>query len=536
MPKSLLIANRGEIAVRIARTAAEMGVATVAVYAEDDAASLHTRQADQALAWRARGRRPISTAPRSSPSAQAAGCDAVHPGYGFLSENAAFARGLRRGGPDLRRPDAGDAGAVRRQGRGAGAGRSAAACRCCRGPPGRRPSRRRGPSWRAWATGGAVMLKAVAGGGGRGMRPVTAARPSWPGLRALRLGGQGRVRQRRPLRRAAPAPRPARRGADRRRRDRRGRPPVGPRVQPAAPAAEGGRDRAGVRRCRTALRAAAARGRPWRWARRLATRASAPSSSWSTAGPARPPVRLHRGQCAPAGGAHGHRGGDRPRPGAPAAADRRRRDAGGARARPRPTCRRPRGHGGAGAGEPGDHGGRRLGAAGRRRAVGAYEPPSGPGVRVDGFGYAGYRTSVRYDCLLAKLIVHAAGDLAAAAAKARRALSEFRIAGVRTNIAFLQALLRARPWPRASSTPASSRSTSATCWPPPQDRAATSSRPAPAPRRAGAQVDPIDPLALLGLKAGDASASRAGRCRPTGTNPAGARGHGGGGARRCRAR
>ena len=58
----------------------------------------------------------------------------------------------------------------------------------------------------------------------------------------------------------------------------------------------------------------------------------------------------------------------------------------------------------------------------------AYEPPSGPGVRVDGFGYAGYATSARYDPLLAKVIV-AADDLAAGAARARRALSEFKIDG-----------------------------------------------------------------------------------------------------------
>ncbi|MDB5434019.1 MAG: biotin carboxylase, partial [Phenylobacterium sp.] len=72
----------------------------------------------------------------------------------------------------------------------------------------------------------------------------------------------------------------------------------------------------------------------------------------------------------------------------------------------------------------------------------AFEPPSGPGVRVDGFGYAGYRTSARFDSLLAKLIVHAgAGGLSRAVAKAYRALSEFRIEGSATNITFLQNLL-----------------------------------------------------------------------------------------------
>src|SRR5262249_44440145 len=71
----------------------------------------------------------------------------------------------------------------------------------------------------------------------------------------------------------------------------------------------------------------------------------------------------------------------------------------------------------------------------------AYEPPAGPGVRVDGFGYGGSRTSARYDSLLAKVIVHAP-DLPAAAAKAYRALCEFRVAGPATNLSFLQAVLQ----------------------------------------------------------------------------------------------
>ncbi len=72
----------------------------------------------------------------------------------------------------------------------------------------------------------------------------------------------------------------------------------------------------------------------------------------------------------------------------------------------------------------------------------AFDLPSGPGVRVDTFGYTGYRTSAAYDSLLAKLIVHApTPDYADAVAKAARALAEFRVAGVATNIAFLCALL-----------------------------------------------------------------------------------------------
>src|SRR5690606_11378433 len=59
--------------------------------------------------------------------------------------------------------------------------------------------------------------------------------------------------------------------------------------------------------------------------------------------------------------------------------------------------------------------------------IAIYEPPNGPGVRVDGFGYAGYATSLRFDPLLAKVIVHAESGLAEAARAAERALGEFRI-------------------------------------------------------------------------------------------------------------
>ena len=99
MFKKILIANRGEIACRVIRTAKQMGIATVAVYSEADADALHVRSADEAIAiGGSASSESYLVIEKILDAIRQTGAQAVHPGYGFLSENATFAEKLAEEG------------------------------------------------------------------------------------------------------------------------------------------------------------------------------------------------------------------------------------------------------------------------------------------------------------------------------------------------------------------------------------------------------------------------------------------------------
>ena len=96
--KKLLVATRGEIAIRIMRAASELGVATTAIFSDDDSLSLHTRKADEAVQLAGVGPDAYLDIEQILTLAKAAGCDAIHPGCGLLAESAEFARRCVAGG------------------------------------------------------------------------------------------------------------------------------------------------------------------------------------------------------------------------------------------------------------------------------------------------------------------------------------------------------------------------------------------------------------------------------------------------------
>ncbi|WP_047309662.1 acetyl-CoA carboxylase family protein [Rhodopseudomonas palustris] len=436
--RKLLIANRGEIAIRIARAAAESGLTTVAIHPADDAASLHVRIADHAEQIPGRGARAYLDIEAVIAAAKAAGCDALHPGYGFLSENADLARrcaeeGITFVGPS---PEA-----LRLFGDKVAAKELAKRCDVpiIAGTVGPSSLEEIQTFFASLGDKPAVMIKAMAGGGGRGMRVVERAEDladayarcqseakaafGYDGVYAERLIRNARhievqiigdrhgnvsqlwerecTIQRRNQKLVEIAPSPSLSESLR------------SRIVEAAKAlaAMANYDSLGTFEFLVDGDAGEGAGvyafieaNP-----RLQVEHTVTEEVLS--------IDLVRAQLAVAGGATlASLGLDQPsvpRPRGFAIQLRVNMETMDVKGATKPT--------------------------GGTLAI--FEPPSGPGVRVDTFGYAGYTTSAAYDSLLAKVIVHGRGDWTEAVAKASRALREFRVGGVATNVPLLQAIL-----------------------------------------------------------------------------------------------
>ncbi|HVR48574.1 MAG TPA: carboxyl transferase domain-containing protein [Pseudorhodoferax sp.] len=432
---SILIANRGEIAIRIARACADLGLRSVAVHPADDARALHVLRADAAQLLPGHGAAAYLDVAQTVAAARAAGCSAVHPGYGFLSESAALAEACAKAGLVFIGPSAevlrlfGDKASARRAA-------SAQHVPVPAGTPGA-VDLAGAQAFFASLHGAGMLVKAVAGGGGRGMRTVLRegdiaeahARASAEALAAFGCGevycealvpdarhieiqvlgdGTGEVvqfgerecsLQRRHQKIVEIAPSPS----------------LGSALRERIAAAALGMARAVCYRGLGTFEFLVDRGHAERF---VFIEANPRLQVEHTVTEAVYGVDLVQAQIRVALGATlaelGLRQADLPAPRGHAIELRVNMESMQAD-------------------------GSALPAAGLLTAC---EMPSGPGVRVDGCGYAGYRTSSHYDALLAKLVVHApSGSHADAVARARRALAETRIEGVATNLGFLSALL-----------------------------------------------------------------------------------------------
>ena len=418
--KKLLIANRGEIAIRIARTAADMGIRTIAVFSEDDALSLHAQIADEARALQGTGGQAYLNMDQILLAAE--DCDAIHPGYGFLSESAIFARRcaaaniLFVGPPPEVLELFGNKTKARKLAQSAGIAV----------PQGTNRPTSMEEAAAFFSTHGPTMIKAVAGGGGRGMRAVSsieelAAAFARCESEAYSSFGNGDLyveelilparhievqivgdgenathiwerectiqRQNQKLIEFAPSPSLT----------------VEQREQVTS---------AAVRLAKIArFRGIGTFEFLMHAGRFVFLEANPRLQVEHTVTEEITGLDLVRIQLQLAAGASLDQF-SIPQPRGFAMQLRINMET--------------------------------MEATGRARPGGgvltAFEVPSGPGVRVDTFGYRGYRTTPNFDSLLAKLVVHAV-DLEQLQRRAQRALSEFRIEGVPTNRAFLRNIL-----------------------------------------------------------------------------------------------
>ncbi len=435
--KRLLVANRGEIAIRISRAASELGIETVAIFAPEDARSLHVRRADRQVALEGRGAAAYLDISQIVGIAKRERCDAVHPGYGFLAENAAFARALAEAGVTFVGPSPdvldlfGDKLRAKALAREAGVP-------VADGTVGATGIEQARAFFATLKPGQAALIKAVAGGGGRGMRIVRQAQDLadamercqseakaafgdgsvyieqlMPRARHIEVqivgDGKGAVthlwerectlqRRHQKLVEIAPSPNLSPMLRDTlidaalrlARRVRYGSLGTFEFLVEADAVREAKfifiecnprlqvehtvtEEVTGVDLVKTQIRLAS-------------------SDSFADVGlDVKAPPRLH-----------GH----------------------AVQIRVNMETMTPDGQ--------------TLPSAGR---LSAFDPPSGPGIRVDTFGYAGYETNTGFDSLLAKVIAHAPGSFADTLKRGERALAEFRVEGVATNVDFLRRLI-----------------------------------------------------------------------------------------------
>ena len=435
--RKLLIANRGEIAIRIARAAADMGLPSVAVYSEDDARSLHLRAADECRALPGQGPAAYLDAAAVIAAATASGCDAIHPGYGFLAERGDFARvcaetGVTFVGPDVAHLELfGDKARAR-------VVAAQASVPVLRGID-HAVTLEGARAFLASLSGGSAMIvKALAGGGGRGARVVRPGDDVEAIVQRCRSeAGAAFGRAEVYVEEFIPRARHVevqilgdRHGSIAHLGERECS--VQRRLQKIVEIAPAPALDDGLRRdiIDAALRLAKyvaytnlgtfeflvdVSGRPGA-APFVFIEANARLQVEHTVTEAVTGVDLVQAQIRLAQGMTLKELG---------------LDAPGI-ARPRGYAIQAR----VNMESIGPDGSVRPGGG----TLSVYEAPSGPGVRTDGFGYTGYRTSGAFDSLLAKVIVHAP-DFAGAVARCARALGEFRLEGVATTIPFLRGIL-----------------------------------------------------------------------------------------------
>jgi acetyl/propionyl-CoA carboxylase alpha subunit/acetyl-CoA carboxylase carboxyltransferase component len=442
IPKSLLIANRGEIAIRIIRAAAEMGIRTVAVFSDDDSTSLHTRKADEARRLSGAGAAAYLDGEQIIAIAKEAGCDAIHPGYGFLSENAGFARQCAGAGITFVGPRAemlelfGDKVLARRLAERCGV----PILRGSAGPVSLEEARR---FFSSLGEGASMMIKAVAGGGGRGMRTVTRLEEIEKAYKrcqseARASFGNGDVYVEQSMARARHIEVQIigdqhgglshlweRECSIQRRNQKIVEIAPSPGLEPAL------RDRLTAAAVRMAKEVRYDNLGTFEFLVNRDASASndEPGFAFIEANPRLQVehtvteevtgIDLVKLQIQLAAGRSlaklGMDQADIPKPRGFAMQVRINMESMRADGSAKPA------------------GG----------TITAFEAPSGPRVRIDSFAYAGYTTSANFDSMLAKLIAHShSADFADVVAKTYHALCEFRIEGVPTNIGFLQSILR----------------------------------------------------------------------------------------------